>query len=79
MQRPYPQRAADKRPSSVPHPAYFQLTVTLLIAGEKAGSLWHTEKLDKLIGCATKKVVAPNGTHTHMDFYDQPEYMNEKL
>jgi fermentation-respiration switch protein FrsA (DUF1100 family) len=46
---------------------------TLLIAGEKAGSLWHTEKLDKLIGGATKKLVVPNGTH--MDFYDQEKYV----
>lgn len=47
---------------------------TLLIAGEKAGSLWHTEKLDKLIGGATKKLVVPNGTH--MDFYDQDKYVD---
>lgn len=47
---------------------------TLLIAGEKAGSLWHTEKLDKIIGGATKKLIVPNGTH--MDFYDRAEYVD---
>ncbi|KAF3066022.1 Uncharacterized protein CFAM422_009150 [Trichoderma lentiforme] len=39
---------------------------TLLIAGSDAGSLWHTEKLDKLIGGATRKVIVPKGAH--MDF-----------
>lgn len=47
---------------------------TLLVVGEKAGSRWHTEKLDKLIGGATKKVVVPNGTH--MDFYDKLDYVD---
>ncbi|KAJ6155899.1 X-Pro dipeptidyl-peptidase (S15 family) protein [Penicillium chermesinum] len=47
---------------------------TLLIAGEKAGSLWHTEKLDKLIGGASKKLIVPGGTH--MDFYDQDKYVD---
>ncbi|KAJ6113511.1 X-Pro dipeptidyl-peptidase protein [Penicillium sp. IBT 18751x] len=46
---------------------------TLLIAGEKAGSLWHTERLDKLIGGATNKIVVPNGAH--MDFYDNEAYV----
>ncbi|PHH60975.1 hypothetical protein CDD81_990 [Ophiocordyceps australis] len=41
----------------------------LLIAGDKAGSLWHTEKLDKLVGGATKKIIVPGATH--MDFYDK--------
>ena len=45
----------------------------LLIAGEKAGSLWHTERLDKLIGSATKKIIVPNGAH--MDFYDNEAYV----
>lgn len=47
---------------------------TILIAGSKAGSLWHTEKLDKLIGGATKKVIVPGGTH--MDFYDKEPFVN---
>ena len=47
---------------------------TLLIAGEKAGSLWHTEKLDHLIGGTAKKVIVPNATH--IDFYDQEEYVD---
>jgi fermentation-respiration switch protein FrsA (DUF1100 family) len=47
---------------------------TLLIAGEKAGSLWHTENLDKRIGGATKKVIVPNAAH--MDFYDNEQYVN---
>jgi fermentation-respiration switch protein FrsA (DUF1100 family) len=47
---------------------------TLLIAGEKAGSLWHTENLDKKIGGATKKVIVPNAAH--MDFYDNEQYVN---
>ncbi|GIJ84807.1 hypothetical protein Asppvi_003658 [Aspergillus pseudoviridinutans] len=45
----------------------------LLIAGDKAGSLWHTERLDKLIGGAKKKVIVPNGAH--MDFYDNEAYV----
>ncbi|KAE8138253.1 X-Pro dipeptidyl-peptidase protein [Aspergillus pseudotamarii] len=45
----------------------------LLIAGDKAGSLWHTERLDKLIGGAAKKVIVPNGAH--MDFYDNEAYV----
>lgn len=46
---------------------------SLLIAGEKAGSLWHTERLDKLVGGATKKIIVPNGAH--MDFYDNEAYV----
>jgi hypothetical protein len=60
----------------------------LLIAGENAGSRWHTEKLDKQIGGAAKKVIVPKAAH--MDFYDGDKYvdlavknvvefMNEKL
>ncbi|KAJ5297590.1 hypothetical protein PENANT_c005G05143 [Penicillium antarcticum] len=45
----------------------------LLIAGSDAGSLWHTEKLDKLIGGATQKNIVPNGAH--MDFYDNEAYV----
>lgn len=47
---------------------------TLLIAGEEAGSLWHTEKLDKIIGGATEKKIVPNGAH--MDFYDNEAYVD---
>lgn len=46
----------------------------LLIAGEKAGSRWHTEKLHKQIGGTAKKVIVPNGTH--MDFYDRDQYVD---
>ncbi|KAL4810660.1 X-Pro dipeptidyl-peptidase protein [Aspergillus unguis] len=46
---------------------------TILIAGDKAGSLWHTERLDKLIGGATKKLIMPGGAH--MDFYDNEAYV----
>lgn len=45
----------------------------LLIAGSEAGSLWHTEKLDKMIGGATKKIIVPKGAH--MDFYDNEAYV----
>lgn len=45
----------------------------LLIAGSEAGSLWHTEKLDKLIGGAAKKIIVPKGAH--MDFYDDEAYV----
>jgi len=45
----------------------------LLIAGSDAGSLWHTNKLDKLIGGATEKIIVPNGAH--MDFYDNEAYV----
>jgi len=46
----------------------------LLIVGEVAGSTAHTEKLDKIIGGATKKVVVPKGTH--MDFYDKERFVD---
>ena len=45
----------------------------LLIAGSEAGSLWHTERLDKMIGGATKKIIVPKGAH--MDFYDNEAYV----
>ncbi|GFP59577.1 hypothetical protein ACSS6W_010950 [Trichoderma asperelloides] len=45
----------------------------LLIAGEEAGSRWHTEKLDKLIGGATRKLIVPKAAH--MDFYDNETYV----
>lgn len=36
----------------------------LLIIRKKAGSSWHTEKLDRVIPRgATKKIVVPGGTH----------------
>lgn len=38
----------------------------LLIAGAEAGSPWHTEKLDKLFGGATRKLIVPKAAH--MDF-----------
>ncbi|KAH8690103.1 X-Pro dipeptidyl-peptidase protein [Talaromyces proteolyticus] len=43
----------------------------LLIAGERAGSRWNTEKLDGLIAGAKKKVIVQGATH--MDFYDKAE------
>lgn len=46
---------------------------TLLIAGDQAGSLWHTEKLNKLIGGATKKYIVSGAAH--MDFYDNEKYL----
>ncbi|KAL2824476.1 Alpha/Beta hydrolase protein [Aspergillus cavernicola] len=39
----------------------------------KAGSLWHTEKLDKILDGKAKKVILPKGTH--MDFYDKVEFV----
>jgi fermentation-respiration switch protein FrsA (DUF1100 family) len=42
---------------------------TLLIAGEKAGSLWHTTGLAKRLEGRAKTVIVPNATH--MDFYDR--------
>ncbi|KAJ5273614.1 hypothetical protein N7478_008739 [Penicillium angulare] len=45
----------------------------LLIAGSDAGSLWHTERLDKMIGGATQKIIVPKGAH--MDFYDNEAYV----
>lgn len=47
---------------------------TLLIAGADAGSLWHTERLDSMIGGATILLIVPNATH--MDFYDHLEYID---
>jgi fermentation-respiration switch protein FrsA (DUF1100 family) len=47
---------------------------TLLVASANAGSLWHTERLDSMIGGATTLLIVPNATH--MDFYDRLEYVN---
>jgi fermentation-respiration switch protein FrsA (DUF1100 family) len=47
---------------------------TILIAGANAGSRWHTERLDHLIGGATRKLIVPNATH--MDLYDGLSYIN---
>ncbi|KAJ5761733.1 uncharacterized protein N7511_005115 [Penicillium nucicola] len=44
---------------------------TLLLVGENAGSLWHTEKLSKILDGKAKKVILPKGTH--MDLYDKEE------
>ncbi|KID78769.1 X-Pro dipeptidyl-peptidase (S15 family) protein, partial [Metarhizium brunneum ARSEF 3297] len=46
----------------------------LLIAGEKAGSIWHTDRLDKLVGGATRKVIVPGCTH--MDLYDRLPFVD---
>lgn len=46
----------------------------LLIAGEKAESRWHTEKLDELISYVTEKVIVPKARH--VDFYDQDEFVD---
>lgn len=48
----------------------------LLIVGEDAGSRWRTEKLDKLIGGPTRKIVVPKGTH--MDFYDKLPWLTRR-
>lgn len=45
----------------------------LLIAGENAGSLWHTEKLHKILDGKAKKVILSKGTH--MDLYDKEEFV----
>lgn len=47
---------------------------TLLIAGGKAGSLWHTEKLDRLIGGADRKRVVEEASHT--SFYDDDVFVD---
>lgn len=41
----------------------------LLVAGQRAGSLWHTERLSTLLSGRAKKVVVPDATH--VDFYDK--------
>lgn len=46
---------------------------TLLIAGDKAGTLWHTERLVGMVGDAARKVIVENGTH--VDFYDKEEFV----
>ncbi|BCS19720.1 alpha/beta hydrolase [Aspergillus puulaauensis] len=53
---------------------WFLTQPTLLIAGEKAGSLWHTEKLDGILGGKATKVILPKGTH--MDLYDKEEFVD---
>ena len=45
----------------------------LLVVEEDAGSRWHTEKLHKMIGGASQKVVVPKGTH--MDFYNREHFV----
>ena len=47
---------------------------TLVIAGETAGSRWHTEKLDKLIGGVTEGMIVPKAMH--VDFYDKEEIVD---
>ena len=55
----------------------FSKQPTLLIIGEDAGSRWHTEKLDRIIERATKKVIVPEGTH--MDFYGKEQFVNPEV
>ena len=40
-----------------------------VVAGQRAGSLWHTERLSTLLSGRAKKVVVPDATH--VDFYDK--------
>lgn len=49
------------------------LQPVLLVAGEQAGSLWHTEKLDKLIRSAKDKSAVVDTAH--MDFYVNEKYV----
>ena len=44
--------------------------LALLIAGDKAWSLWHTTGLAKKLNGRVERLIIPNTTH--MDFYDQP-------
>ncbi|WPB06840.1 uncharacterized protein RHO25_011500 [Cercospora beticola] len=44
---------------------------TLLIAGAEAGSLWHTDRLDQVLGGATQRLTIPGAGH--IDLYDDPE------
>ncbi|PPJ57941.1 hypothetical protein CBER1_09719 [Cercospora berteroae] len=44
---------------------------TLLIAGADAGSLWHTDRLDQVLGGATQRLTIPGAGH--MDLYDGVE------
>ena len=46
----------------------------LLIAGEEAGSKWHSERLEKLLAGKAKTIYVPKGTH--MDLYDKLEYVD---
>ncbi|KAF3934941.1 hypothetical protein ABW19_dt0207862 [Dactylella cylindrospora] len=48
-----------------------------LVVGEDAGSRWHTEKLDKILGGVEKKVVVEKGTH--MDFYDKEKFVGRAV
>ena len=47
---------------------------TLLVAGENAGSLWHTQRLDKIIGGADRKRLVPGAAH--MSFYDDDKFVD---
>lgn len=47
---------------------------TLLIAGESAGSLWHSLELDQKIRGKAKKVILPNCAH--MDLYDKLDFVD---
>ncbi|KAI1839616.1 hypothetical protein JX266_014175 [Neoarthrinium moseri] len=46
----------------------------LLIAGEEAGSKWHTARLHGLLGGIAKRIIVPGAAH--MDFYDNPEFVD---
>jgi uncharacterized protein len=50
---------------------------TLLIAGDKAGSLWHTTGLAKRLAGRAKTVIVSDATH--MDFYDQPHAVDKAV
>ena len=46
----------------------------LLVAGSEAGSLWHTERLERLLGSNARKMIIPGATH--MALYDILEYVD---
>jgi fermentation-respiration switch protein FrsA (DUF1100 family) len=50
----------------------------LLIAGSEAGSLWHSEELNKKAASKNKELFIIKGA-THMDLYDIPKYVNQAV
>lgn len=50
----------------------------LLIAGSEAGSLWHSEELNKKAASKNKELFIVKGA-THMDLYDIPKYVNQAV
>ena len=50
----------------------------LIIAGSEAGSLWHSQELNRKAASKNKQLFIVQGA-THMDLYDIPKYVNQAV